>query len=98
MPSILFVTTFGRVPYENLMPFATLPIWVSRLLGRAKEALENLDDMLIVASTPDRFNCTARVSLKRAGLPDPVKWPKQLNRRQTHANRPNAKFFGFAYS
>ena len=21
MPSILFVTTFGRVPYENLMPF-----------------------------------------------------------------------------
>ena len=80
------------------MTFATLPIWVSRLLGRHKEALENLDDMLIVASTPDRFNCTARVSLKRTGLPDPVKWPKQLNRRQTHANRPNAKFFGFAYS
>ncbi len=45
----------------------------------AKEALENLDDMLIVASTPDRFNCTARVSLKRAGLPDLVKWPKQFN-------------------
>jgi hypothetical protein len=45
----------------------------------AKEALENLDDMLIVARTPDRFNCTARVSLKRAGLPDLVKWPKQFN-------------------
>ena len=64
----------------------------------AKEVLENLDDMLIVASTPDRFNCTARVSLKCAGLPDPVKWPKQLNRRQNHANRPNAEFFGFADS
>ena len=24
MPSILFVTTFGRVPYENLMPFAAI--------------------------------------------------------------------------
>ena len=25
MPSILFVTTFGRVPYENLMPFGIVP-------------------------------------------------------------------------
>ena len=25
MPSILFVTTFGRVPYENLMPFGLVP-------------------------------------------------------------------------
>ena len=45
----------------------------------AKEALETLDDVLIVASTPDRFNCMAQVSLKHAGLPDLVKWPKQFN-------------------
>ena len=45
----------------------------------AKEALETLDDILIVASTPDRFNCTARVTLKHDGLPDLVKWPKQFN-------------------
>jgi hypothetical protein len=45
----------------------------------AKEALENLDGMLIVASTPDIYNCTARVHLKHDGLPDLVKWPKQFN-------------------
>jgi hypothetical protein len=45
----------------------------------AKEALEHLDDMLIVASTPDIYNCTARVHLKHSGLPDLVKWPKQFN-------------------
>jgi hypothetical protein len=45
----------------------------------AKEAMEHLDDVLIVASTPDSFNCTARVGLKHAGLPDLVKWPKQFN-------------------
>jgi hypothetical protein len=45
----------------------------------AKEALEHLDDMLIVASTPDIYNCTARVHLKHRGFPDLVKWPKQFN-------------------
>jgi hypothetical protein len=45
----------------------------------AKEALEHLDGMLIVAETPEKSNCTARVGLKQAGLPDLVKWPKQFN-------------------
>jgi hypothetical protein len=45
----------------------------------AKEALQRLDGIVMVASMPDSYNCTARVRLKHDGLPDVVKWPKQFN-------------------
>jgi hypothetical protein len=46
----------------------------------AKEALEHLKDVQIVADTPDIYNCTASVRLKHSGLPDLADWPKQFKK------------------
>ena len=62
MPSILFVTTFGRVPYENLMPFGQGLIFDGSqnalsdlLLDLIEKTKSSPTPNLLACITPEKF-------------------------------------------